>query len=284
MTISYKNNMFSNYFFVPANKSKFLIKSEELNEIDNRIFDFEDSIICTEIDDSLNFLAQILRKNTDWIRLPFNEKLANKIVKVTSKLGYNNYVIPKFNGYEDLKVFIESLESFSCMKYILLIENSKSLLDLECIIKTYKSQIHGVGLGSHDFSFITGIENNINLLRQIRINILLVCKAYGIEPIDVASMNILNMEEFNNEVLDGFRCGYRAKFILHPNQLNALRMVQFYNKEQIKNWLQILNYFEREVKGKEALFTYDGKVYEKMHIEQIKKIVKWGERYYGTNR
>lgn len=277
--------MFSTYFFVPANKLKFLIKSQELKGIDYRIFDFEDSITEGEIDSSLDLLSNISPKETDWIRIPFNIKLANKIIKITSKLKYNNYVIPKFNGYEELKSFLESVEKFNSQtKYILLVENPKSLLDLENIIKVYKDQIRGVGLGIHDFCSITEIENNNDLLRQIRLNTLIICKAYEIEAIDVVSTNIANIEEFNNEILDGFRCGYRSKFILHPNQLEALNKFQFYTKDKINRCLEILSYFEEEIKGKSALFTYEGKVYEKMHIEQMKKIAKWGEKYYGEYR
>lgn len=105
-----------------------------------------------------------------------------------------------------------------------------------------------------------------------------------IEAIDVATMNISDIKKFNDEILEGFKCGYRAKFILHPKQLEALNKIQFYTEDEIANYSDILSYYEKEIMGKEALFSYKGKIYEKMHIEHIKEIVKWGNEFYGANR
>lgn len=278
--------MMSSYFFIPANKSKLIEKGRQLMDIDNRIYDFEDSIIYTEIKNALFLLSQTIISENDWVRLPFDIELANVITQKMSIMGCKNYVIPKFKGINELDRFFKGILAFNLeTKFIFLIENSKSLLDLELIIDKYGKQTYAVALGSHDFSAITGIENNINFLRQIRINILIICKAYGIEAIDVASMNISDIEEIKNEIIDGFRCGYRAKFILHPKQLEALKEVKYYTRDQINEYKDVLRYYYSEIQGKRALFKYKGKIYEKMHIEQMETIIKWGEDYYfGANR
>jgi citrate lyase beta subunit len=101
-------------------------------------------------------------------------------------------------------------------KFILLIEHPKALVELEDILKNYSKCIHGIGLGSHDLSIEVGMINDIDIIRSIRINIMILAKAYNIEAIDVASMNISEKESFENEVKDGFKCGYRSKFLIHP--------------------------------------------------------------------
>jgi cytoplasmic iron level regulating protein YaaA (DUF328/UPF0246 family) len=53
---------------------------------------------------------------------------------------------------------------------------------------------------------------------------------------------------------------------------------------EVKEYEKVLSYYQEKVKGKEALFFYNGRIYEKMHIKKIEEIVKWGNRFYGTNR
>lgn len=277
--------MFSNYFFVPASKERLIKKSEEIKGIDNRIFDFEDSVLSADIESSLKLLEHVEKRETDWIRIPLLEDVFDKILWTTIKMGYNNFIIPKFQSCEELDKYIsEILSANENSKFILLIENPHVLVELEKILMKFEKYIHGVGLGSHDFSVKTGIKNDLEILRNIRLNILILAKAYNVEAIDVASMNISNESDFKEEIVDGFNCGYRSKFLLHPFQLQVLNSFAFYTRDEIENYAKILKYYKNDVEGQDALFSYEGKVYEKMHIKQLKKIVNWGRNFYGADR
>lgn len=277
--------MFSNYFFIPANKSRHIKKSEEITGIDHRIFDFEDSILYTDIDGSLNLLESVVRRETDWIRIPLNRSLFDKIVTKSLDMGYHNFVIPKFKTCEHVSFYMDQiLQLHEHAKFILLIEHPRAFLEIESILQKYSSCVSSIGLGSHDFSLETGLTNNMEYYRMIRINLLLIAKAYDIEPIDVVSMNISDKKAFDDEIKEGFHCGYRSKFLIHPFQLHAVKSFPFYSFEEVEKYLRILRYYESNVQGRDALFSYEGTVYEKMHIKQFEKIVHWGLEFYGTDR
>jgi len=275
------DELITNYFFVPTNKKKYILKSEVLRDIDNRIFDFEDSILTEDIDHSINLLGSIKPRDTDWIRIPSEINALKKVLIGTNTLGIENYIIPKFKCINEFTELINHIFIYNKKpKLILLIENSRALIELREILDKFSDLIFGFGLGSHDFTLDTGIENDLNYLRSIRVDLLILAKAYNKEAIDVVSMNISETEEFRKEIIDGFKCGYRSKFLIHPLQLEIINSFPYYTRAEVKKYEEIFNYFETNIKDKEALFFYEGNVYEKMHIKKIKNIVEWGKDHY----
>lgn len=277
--------MFTNYFFIPASRRDMIFKSEKLSGINNRIFDFEDSILKEDIENAVGILDNIEIRDTDWVRIPFEHNVDTSLIEDFTNLGFNNFIIPKFIGQKEAnKAIMDILNINENARFIFLIEHPRSYVELKSILKKNHKFIHAVGFGSHDFSLLTGINNDNNLFRQVRLNIAILAKAYNIEAIDVASMNLSDKGSFEEEIRDGYMCGYRSKFILHPFQLETLNNYQFYSLEEISNYRKIYNYYKSEVEGKMALFSYGGKVYEKMHIKQIETILKWGEQFYESDR
>jgi citrate lyase beta subunit len=277
--------MFKSYFFIPANNKRFIEKTEILGGIDFRVFDLEDSVLPSDLENSIKLLSSIEIKNSDWLRIPINENNLMKVVKDSIKLGIDNFVIPKFEGLAEFqKIANQILTINPRAEFILLLENGKSYIELEKILFEFSQYIYGISLGIHDFSFATGMKNDYMLQRNIRTNIMLLAKAYSVEPIDVVSMYLRHENKLKDEILDGFNIGYRSKFLIHPTQLNVLKSVKYYSKEEIYEFENVLNFYLTNIVGKEALFSYNDRVYEKMHIEEIKKIVRWGNEYYGTDR
>jgi len=273
------------YFFVPANKKRFLEKSESLSGISNRIIDFEDSVSEQSIDEAILNLLENKKLSSDWIRIPIEEKTIEKFIPLFDK-GYNKIVLPKILSYQDFVNIVQKLESLIPeLEVILLIENAKLYLELENILKNWKGKILGLGLGSHDFCSSTQILHESNVLFPLRLQLSLIAKAYEKEAIDIASMNILDKKEFEAEVLEGFNLGYRSKFILHPKQLEFLNDYAFYSRAEVEDAEYVLNEFESNEKNNdEVVITYKGKIFEKPHQKSLKEIVNWGKTYYGADR
>lgn len=276
--------MFESYMFVPANKKKFIEKSETLIDLGNRIFDLEDSVFETEFDEAIANLSSVKITKSDWVRIPIGKPYQIEMIEKINKLGINNYVIPKFEGYIDFtRVYLDIIDINKKARMILLIENAKSYIELEKILKEFRESIHGVSLGIHDFTFETGMRNDYKLLKNIRINIMLLGKAYSITPIDVVSIHLKDNQKLIEEILDGFNLGYRSKLLIHPSQLEILNKTEFYSLDEIKEFNEVLKYYNKNIHGKEALFSFNGRVYEKMHIEEIKGIIGWGRKFHETD-
>ena len=132
-------------------------------------------------------------------------------------------------------------------------------------------------------AFATGMKNDYKLLRSIRMNIMLVAKAYSVKPIDVVSMRLKDKTWLTEEILDGFEIGYRGKLIIHPYQLEVLNSVEFYTLEEIKEYKKVFKYYQENIQEEDAVFSFNDRVYERMHMEEIMEIVEWGRNFYGTD-
>lgn len=277
--------MFESYLFIPANKKKFIDKSSRLVNLDYRIFDLEDSVVKKDLILAIDNLRRTKIFNSDWVRIPIGKTGTDQIIRVVHELGFNNYVIPKFEGYKDFENIYNDIYSVNKQtRLILLLENPKAYLDLEKILAAFSSSIYGVSLGIHDFTYETGMKNDYKLLRNIRTNIMLTAKAYSVIPLDVASMFYKDKKWLEEEILDGFNLGYRGKLFIHPYQLEVLRSVEFYTKSQIEEYERVIKYFTENIQYEDIIFSFNGRVYEKMHIKEIIKVVEWGRTFYGTNR
>jgi citrate lyase beta subunit len=270
--------------FIPANKKKFIDKSLQLEELDHRIFDLEDSVAEKDIEIAIDNLKSIEILKSDWIRIPIGRSEQAELINEIHELGFSNYVIPKYEGYEGFKnIFIDINSINKQAKFILLLENPKAYLDLERTLNEFSSSVYGVSLGIHDFAFESGMKNDYKLLRNIRIKIMLTAKAHSVKPLDVVSMHLKDKKWLEDEILDGFESGYRGKLLIHPYQLEVLNSVEFYTLKQVKEYEKVLKHFKENVKEKDVVFSFNDRVYEKMHIEEIRKIVEWGISFYGTD-
>jgi len=273
--------MIEKFLFIPSSEMRFLLKSESFNEGIVRVFDFEDAIHEYEIDDSLKNFPIINIRVNDWIRLPFNLIQARKIVEDVVKRNINKFIIPKFESIDHLIIFINMIKEFyHNPKFILLIENARAYNELNEILTQLKNDIYGVGIGSHDFSFETGIKNSNDYLRSIRINLLLMAKAHQVKPIDFVSRSIDNKKAFIEDLVEGFNCGYRSKFMINPKQITMTDRYPFFSKQEVEFFQEVLNYYNFELQSKSAVFKYKGILYEKMHLKSFQEILQWGNKFY----
>lgn len=277
--------IYKTYFFVPANKQRFLEKSESLPGISNRVLDFEDSVSEKKIHEAIQNVSEAKSYSTDWIRIPVNGNKIEKFSPLFEK-GLNKIVLPKISGYEEFKKIILKLDSINPqIQVILLIENALLYLEIEKILKEWGEKIIGLGLGSHDFCSTTQMLHESTALLPLRLQLSLIAKAYNLEAIDIASMNISDQKEFQKELLEGFNLGYRSKFILHPKQISFLNEFAFFSKAQVQNAEQVLNKFDLlEKENEDVVLTFKGEIFEKPHLKNLKEIVNWGKKYYGANR
>lgn len=271
------------YFFVPASNRRFIQKSEELKEIDHRVFDLEDSIAGNELEGAVEKLEEIEISENDWIRFPVLSGSDEALKKLIDK-GFRNFVLPKLTSSVECKASIQKLgELTNSIHLILLIEHPRFLMEIHSILEKYQGIVTGIGFGSHDFCAETSMSHIPEAIDPIRLQIGLIAKGYGVEAIDIASMHISDTQKFSKEIQSGFDMGYRSKFILHPSQLQILNSYPFYTQAEVEQTKKILSEYAK-LDASEAVLSFEGKIYEKPHLNQLNTIANWGEAYYGSNR
>lgn len=276
------------YFFIPANNPKFIEKSFHLKS-DFFVLDFEDSVLPHQFSDCLKNIQKVETKENYFIRFPFIEMEANESLfsslSELIRLGFLNYLIPKFANRDLLNNLKEYLLKIkvdpSKLRFILLIEHPAGLFRLQEALDQKSLNIIGLGLGSHDYANVMSMMHtleNISFARNFTLN---MAKAFNLIAMDFVSTDLSNMELFKQECLNGFQMGFDGKFLIHPIQLQIFQSLEFYTEDEIQEANQVYELILKMESKEIPLVKYKNRVYEKPHIDRIKKIIEWRNNH-GT--
>ncbi|WP_299248751.1 aldolase/citrate lyase family protein [uncultured Lacinutrix sp.] len=265
------------YFFVPGNRVHKLdtIKSLGVSQI---IIDLEDAVKFSEREEIFKKFKNTENLKQHFVRIPlFNEKevLDLHFLNNFIALGYTKFVFPKLNSFEEVSKVFNSINNIN-LQVILLIETPRLFLEAKEVLLTFKRFVTGIGIGSHDFMSVVGGEHSLKNLEFLRQQLLYLARMINITAIDIASMNLNEEEAFKEEVLDGFKKGYDAKFFIHPWQFKTYQELKLYSKEEYIWATKILTTL-KEVGSEEEFnpIVIDGEVIERPHLNKAKKINKY---------
>ena len=275
--------MLSSYFFIPTNKGKNIQKVSFI-DADCFVFDLEDAVAKNEANACLERLNTLQLRDNYYVRprIVYNKENNHDLKLLTDliDIGFRKFLIPKIRVLEELEYLNQIFESnekyeYEIFSFILLVENPICLLNLEEIIKSRIINLTGITLGSHDYASAMGMKHKSQYLFYSRSFVLNIAKAYNLQAIDIASMNISNDIEFSNECMDAFNMGYDAKFVLHPQQLKVLKKTEYFCQEEVENALEIYKKIKSMDLDQFSVIKVNGKLYEKPHLKRIMEIVKW---------
>ncbi len=249
--------------FVPCKKNK-LDKILELDE-ECFIFDLEDSIREEHKGNALNELKKFLDENDDFKKniVRVNKGRWNSEVNVLYNCGIRKFMIPKAEIEDEIN---ELSLMYSDIEIFLLVETPKGFLNLEHLIKN--NNVYAVAFGAEDFCTSIQMTNKDELLIPIKQKIVIISKAYGKKVYDTITLEINDLEKITQQINFSKSLGFDGKMLIHPNQLyviNRLNEDIDFDKYKI-----IIDEFD---KSSEGVLVYDGKVYEKPHIEYMRRCI-----------
>lgn len=274
--------MIDSYFFIPGDKPNYLSKIDKVNA-DYIVIDLEDAVSINNKQVAIEMVLALTFNKNMFLRIPFfdnsytNVQLKSLILKFGGQI-----VIPKINSVEDVNKVISLSEGIP-LKMIVLIENPQSFIATEQILKSFSSQIHAIGFGSHDFCSITGIKHTLDHLAHYKRQLILYAKAFKVAFLDGVDLNLKNFSQFKKECVFAFESGADGKFMIHPLQLEEMHKIDFMSEEEI-NQLKFVYEKVKDIPVNDIkVYTVEGKVYEKPHIIRIKYLVEKMEEKYSNN-
>lgn len=276
--------MLKSFFFVPANNLKFIEKSKVLLA-DYIIFDLEDAILGNELEVCFQNLSTINLVQNHIVRFRFfdeNENLNETDFENLLKIGFRQFIVPKFGGILQAKAinnFLENQKNKNEVSFILLLEDPAGLLSIYETLNKGLISVRALGLGSHDYCNAMGMKHTNSNLYFAKQMVLNCAKAFNLLALDTVSVNIGYDEEFKEDSLIAFDMGFDGKFVIHPQQLKLLKEIEYYTQKEVEEAEKVYDKI-LEIKAlKTAVVKIDGKVFEKPHINRIVKIINWKNTY-----
>jgi len=263
--------MIETYFFIPADKTRFISKTYEVKS-DYYILDLEDSVSAKNKKIALKNIMDLELSDKFFVRVPFFDKslTENDLEAIVNKSN-GRLVIPKVKSINDIEKVLSYSPEIN-FEIIVLVESPTGALIIENILKKYSQFIHGVGFGSHDYCATTGSKHVLEQLSFIKQFLVFYSKAYQVKYIDGVDLNLRDFSEFIRECKFVYDAGGEGKFIIHPEQLNILKDIKFLDKEEMDHLELVYNKLSQIPTDEMDIIQFDGKVYEKPHVDRIKRI------------
>ena len=179
--------------------------------------------------------------------------------------------VPKVDTVKDIKVVDETLreiernyglDSEHTLKVIPQIESTLSLVNMNAIFEYDQSQnqtprIIAAAFGGDDFTADFGVrrsddDRQLDFARKL---FALNCHAYGITSIDTPYVHYKDMQGLNNELQYLKDIGMKAKFAIHPTQVEEINNAFCPSDQDVEYYSDMVDQFERaqEEEGKAAI-------------------------------
>jgi len=247
--------------------------------VDEIIIDFEDSILTSNKEKLLPVLREVDNLESLWCRIPVRDNFEDNIdVSFLNKvldLQINQIVLPKIKSKKELKKVFKAVGKRP-VRWILLVEHPRLLVELNNILQDEKLErrIVGIALGSHDL--ITNLKAKYTTQNLIypRTKVLYLAKGYEKQAIDIASMNVSQKNDFEEELRFGVENGFDAKFLIHPIQYTWMQEGRE-NSGELEWALEIIASIPSSETSKDVEpFILNGQIVEKAHVEKAFEIIK----------
>jgi len=252
-------------FFIPANNHRYFEKAVNL-DADLFIFDLEDSIHKDQISSGIDNIRQHVDNFDDkaekYIRI--DRDLFKKCIDETADLDIDGYVIPKFEGVEEIQYIEKNLPDKKCIP---LIETVKGFFNMSDVLLKYRNRLAGLAFGAEDYCQDVGCLDKRENLLSAKIRIIEMARYLKIDAYDTIYPYIRDDEGFLNEAVFSSDLGFDGKMIIHPDQLSVLGK---YNQEVQQNLIEIVREYEKNLKDGRTVSVINGRIYERNHIKAIK--------------
>lgn len=258
------NRCIKSLLFVPA-KDKMLAKIPSL-DANAFIIDLEDSIPEGEKDEALNRTISFIDglETASNIIVRINANRAETELSRLSRFGEIGFMLPKYEKNNPYDVHRDLLHIHYT---IALIETPSAVVDLREISKV--SYINALAFGAEDYTAKVNMENNVDYLLFQKSMLVTYAKAHDLQVFDTPSFKLDNIAEFEREVHNAKALGFDGKMAISPKH------VSFINETFSSNDLDYMkSVIERYEADGNAVVVIDGKVFERMHINRFKRVIK----------
>lgn len=250
--------------FVPA-KDKMLAKIPSMNA-NAYIIDLEDSIPEEEKEEALTRVVAYLEglSSVSNIIVRINSNHAERELSRLVKYSEIGFMLPKYEKENPYDVLEEELSDHYT---IALIESPKAIVELQNICT--KKYISALAFGAEDYTAKVNMENSVDYLFFQKSMLVTYAKAYDLQVFDTPSFKLNDETEFKREVRSALSFGFDGKMAISPKHVQFIN--DTFNSNDLEYMKSVISKYEEDGN---AVVVIDGKVYEKMHINRYKKIIK----------
>ena len=255
--------------------------------VDCICMDMEDGVAVNKKAEARATIAKALRE----LEFGKSEKLARinavgsgmEKEDIEAVLPYrpDGVVIPKMESLEQIQWAHEIIEaaelkngwSVNSIRILVDVETAKGILNLKEIAS--HPRLDALIFGGEDFAASVGAtrtKDAVELLyaRQATVT---TAAAFGLQAIDIATIDFKDTEALRKESEFGARLGFTGKQIIHPAQVEPVQAAFTPNDEAITHAKRIVETFEASQKEGKGAYALDGKMIDMPLLKNAQKVL-----------
>ena len=284
--------LFRSLLFVPGNRSDMLEKASTA-DTDVLTPDMEDSVPDNEKSNARNLISEKLetlsgkgqsivpRVNALDTGLTFDDIRA---VVSSNTYGISIGKIESSWDIKEVSKILSQIESEKSVesgstKIIAWIESASAIVNVNSIASS-SNRMLGIAFGGEDFTNDMGIQRSdtgIEILYP-RSVVAVAAKAAGITAIDTPYVNFRDNDGLEQEIKSVLPLGFKAKFAIHPGQLQSINNLFSPSEEAIEYAQKVIEVFEEAERNGSGATSLDGKMIDVPVVKRARNLLELANR------
>jgi len=273
--------------YMPGDDWKKITKALTLG-VDCICMDMEDGVALNRKSEARATIAKALQE----LDFGASEKLA-RINAVDSGLEKDDVeavlpyrpdgiVIPKVESLEQIRWGSELIESaeltngwpVNSVRMLVGVETAKGILNMKEIAS--HPRLDGIIFGGEDFAASIGAKRSEGAVELLyaRQAVVTACATYGLQAIDIVTIDFKDIERVRREAEFGAQLGYSGKQIIHPNQVVPVQEAFTPDDESIAYAKRLVEAFTSHQKEGKGAFALDGQMIDMPLVKNAQKVLE----------
>ena len=191
-------------------------------------------------------------------------------------------VIPKVESLEEIQWGSEIIEAaelsngwpVNSVRMLVGVETAKGILNLRKIAS--HPRLDGIIFGGEDFAASIGAKRSESAIELLyaRQAVVTACAAYGLQAIDIVTIDFKDLERVRREAEFGAQLGFSGKQIIHPNQVVPVQEAFTPDDASIAYAKRLVEAFEVYQKEGKGAFALDGQMIDMPLVKNAQKVLE----------
>jgi Citrate lyase beta subunit len=160
---------------------------------------------------------------------------------------------------------------------IAIVESALGMVNLEAICRLSESvqRLQGLVFGAEDFTADMGATRTPEALELLyaRSRLVMYASAFGLQAIDLVTVNFRDAEVLEREAHQGAQMGYSGKQVIHPAQIAPVQQAFTPSEKEIEAATRLIEEARRNAAAGKGAFTLDGQMVDRPVIRRAESIL-----------
>lgn len=186
-------------------------------------------------------------------------------------------LLPKLEREKQLLSLDSLLHPYPEIALLAIVESALGMVNLEDICRAGERvpRLQGLVFGAEDFTADMGATRTPGgtELLYARSCLVMYAAAFGLQAIDMVTINFKEPEVLEQEALQGAQMGYSGKQVIHPAQVGPVQRIFTPSEKEIAAARQIIDEAKRYAAEGKGAFTLNGQMVDRPVIKRAETVL-----------